>query len=74
MQKAAGLVESSVKSWKTSIDFQTWIARIGTPPGRVAALQTVFQALPREAHDYYKITEGFSFQFDTAWFESTKAV
>jgi ubiquinone/menaquinone biosynthesis C-methylase UbiE len=72
MQKAAGFAESSVRSWKTSIDFQTWIARIGTPPGRVAALQTVFPALPREAYDYFKITEGFSFQFDSAWIESTK--
>jgi ubiquinone/menaquinone biosynthesis C-methylase UbiE len=72
MQKAAGFAESSVRSWKTSIDFQTWIARIGTPPGRVAALQTVFPALPREAYDYFKITEGFSFQFDSAWIEWTK--
>jgi ubiquinone/menaquinone biosynthesis C-methylase UbiE len=72
MQKAAGFAESSVRSWKTSIDFPTWIARIGTPPERVAALHTVFPALPREAHDYFKITEGFSFEFDTAWIESTK--
>lgn len=73
MQRAAGFAESSVGSWKLSIDFATWIARIGTPPGRVAALQTVFPALPREAHDYFKITDGFSFQFDAAWIESTKA-
>jgi ubiquinone/menaquinone biosynthesis C-methylase UbiE len=72
MQKAAGFVESAVKSWKTSIDFKTWIARIGTPPARVAALQTVFPALPREAVDYFKVTEGFSFQFDTAWIEARK--
>ena len=72
MQKAAGFAESSVRTWKTSIDFPSWIARIGTSPGRVAALQTVIPALPREAHDYFKITERLSFQFDTAWIESRK--
>ena len=72
MQKAAGFAESSLRSWKTPIDFQPWISRIGTPPARVAALQTVFPALPREAHDYFKVTEGFSFQFDSAWIDSTK--
>jgi hypothetical protein len=25
-----------------------------------------------EAYDYFKITEGFSFQFDSAWIESIK--
>jgi hypothetical protein len=72
MHKAAGFAESSVKSWKTPIDFQTWIGRIGTPPGRVAALHAVFPALPREAVDYFRISDGFSFEFDTAWIESTK--
>jgi len=70
MQRAAGFAESSVDSWKTSIDFPTWIARIGTPAARVAALQTVFPALPREARDYFKVSERFSFEFDTAWMEA----
>jgi ubiquinone/menaquinone biosynthesis C-methylase UbiE len=73
MLSVAGFVDASVSSWKTAIDFPTWIARIGTPPARVAALHTVFPALPREANDYFKITEMFSFQFDSGWIESTKA-
>ncbi len=72
MQKGAGFAESSVSSWKTAIDFSTWIARIGTPPERVAALRAVFPALPREAVEYFKISDGFSFEFDTAWIEATK--
>jgi ubiquinone/menaquinone biosynthesis C-methylase UbiE len=72
MLREAGFAESSVGSWKTSIDFPTWIARIGTPPDRVAALHSVFPALPREAYDYFQVTEEFSFQFDTGWIESTK--
>jgi hypothetical protein len=72
MQKAAGFAESSVRSWKTQIDFATWIARIGTPPERVAALRTVFPALPREAVEYFNVSDGFSFEFDTAWIEAVK--
>jgi len=73
MQRAAGFVDSSMKTWKTAIHFAPWIARIGTPVARVAALQAVFPALPREAQQYFKVTEDFSFEFDTAWLESTKA-
>jgi ubiquinone/menaquinone biosynthesis C-methylase UbiE len=72
MQKAAGFAESSVRSWKTHIDFATWIARISTPPARVAALRTVFPALPREAVQYFNVSDGFSFEFDTAWIEAVK--
>lgn len=72
MQRAAGFMEASVESWKTSIDFTTWIARIGTPPARIAALQCVFPTLPREAQEYFKITAEFCFAFDTAWLESTQ--
>jgi len=74
MQRAAGFAESAVTSWKTHIDFATWIARIGTPPARVAALRTVFPALPREAVEYFNVDDGFSFEFDTAWIEAVKEV
>lgn len=72
LHQAAGFSESSVSSWKIPIDFGTWIGRIGTPPERVAALRAVFSALPREAVDYFNISDGFSFEIDTAWIESTK--
>jgi len=71
MLRAAGFAESSAKNWKTSIDFPSWIARIGTPHQRVAALRTVFPALPQEVHDYFKISDGFSFECDSAWIAST---
>jgi ubiquinone/menaquinone biosynthesis C-methylase UbiE len=70
MQRAAGFAASSVNSWKTSIDFPTWVARIGTPASRVAALHTVFPALPREAQDYFRVSDRYSFEFDTAWMEA----
>jgi SAM-dependent methyltransferase len=72
MQRGAGFAPPAVKSWKTPIDFPTWIARIGTPPERVAALQTVFPALPREVVAYFNISDEFCFEFDTAWIEAAK--
>lgn len=73
MQRAAGFAETSVRSWKTSIEFPSWIARIGTPPPRVAALRTVIPALPCEVRDYFRVTDGFSFEFDTAWITCAKS-
>jgi ubiquinone/menaquinone biosynthesis C-methylase UbiE len=72
MQRAAGFAVSSVSGWKIAIDFPTWIARIGTTPARIAALQAVIPDLPAEARDYFKIVAGFSFEIDSAWIESIK--
>ncbi len=70
MQGAAGFAQASVGSWKMSMDFPTWIARIGTPAARVAALHALLTDLPREARDYYALSSAFSFQIDSAWIES----
>ena len=40
MYEVAGLGEPTITSWKLSIDFKGWIARIGTPVGRIAALES----------------------------------
>jgi ubiquinone/menaquinone biosynthesis C-methylase UbiE len=72
MCEAAGFAESSRRTWRISIDFPTWIARIGTPPERAAALRTVFPALPREVKDYFKISPECSFELDSAWMASVK--
>jgi ubiquinone/menaquinone biosynthesis C-methylase UbiE len=73
MHKAAGLAVTAVHGWKISIDFAAWITRIGTPPERVSALRSVFAALPREVHEYFRISPGLSFELDSAWIESKKA-
>jgi SAM-dependent methyltransferase len=72
MQAVAGFAESMVGSWKLKIEFGSWIGRIGTPPARVAALQTVFAELPSEALEYFQIGAEFSFVMDSAWMEALK--
>ncbi|MDB6088363.1 MAG: Methyltransferase type 11 [Gammaproteobacteria bacterium] len=73
MQQAAGFAEPEVACWKLPLDFKSWIARIGTPPARVAALQTVFAALPGEVLEYFQIGPELSFVTDSAWLEALKA-
>lgn len=72
MQKGAGFAEPSVSRWKLPMEFQSWIARIGTPPARVAALEAVLDGLPQEVRDYFEVTPDRSFVIDSAWMETTK--
>lgn len=70
MQRAAGFAEPRVINWKLSIDFESWVARIGTPRERVAALESVFSAMPSEPRDYFQIGPDKSFVTDSAWIEA----
>jgi ubiquinone/menaquinone biosynthesis C-methylase UbiE len=72
MQKAAGFSEPTIATWKLSLEFKSWITRIGTPPSRVAALQTVFAELPREAGEYFRVAADHSFVTDAAWMDAVK--
>jgi ubiquinone/menaquinone biosynthesis C-methylase UbiE len=73
MQRAAGFAEPAVTSWKLPIEFRSWIARIGTPLPRVAALKAVFAELPSEVLEYFQIGPELSFVTDSAWLEAAKA-
>jgi SAM-dependent methyltransferase len=72
MLRAAGFTVPAVDRWKISMEFKSWVARIGTPPGRVAALQYVFAELPAEARDYFRVTAEYGFEIDTAWIDASK--
>jgi SAM-dependent methyltransferase len=72
MQRTAGFCEPAVTRWKLPLKFSSWIARIGTPPARVAALQSVFAELPNEAREYFQISPELSFVTDSAWLEARK--
>lgn len=74
MYMSAGFADPAVTSWKIQIDFDSWIARIGTPPERVAALQAVFAELPSEAREYFQIGADKSFVTDSAWIEARPVI
>jgi SAM-dependent methyltransferase len=58
--------------WKLPMEFASWVARIGTPAARIAALEVVLDALSAEARDYFQIGADRSFAIDAGWFEATK--
>jgi ubiquinone/menaquinone biosynthesis C-methylase UbiE len=70
MYQAAGFAEPALTTWKLAIDFKDWIARIGTPADRIAALDSVFSELPSEAREYFQVSPERSFISDSAWIES----
>jgi hypothetical protein len=70
MLVGAGFREPVVESWKIPIEFKSWIARIGTPPARVAALQAVFADLASEVREYFQIGPELSFVMDGASLEA----
>jgi ubiquinone/menaquinone biosynthesis C-methylase UbiE len=69
MYQAVGFAEPTITTWKLSIDFKDWIARIGTPADRIAALHSVFSVLPSEAREYFQVGPERSFITDSAWIE-----
>jgi hypothetical protein len=71
MFRAAGFSQPTITAWKLSIDFKSWIARIGTPPDRIAALESVFSELPSEAREYFQTDPDRSFVIDSAWIEGS---
>jgi len=72
MLQAAGLRELAFESWRLPLEFASWIARISTPPARVAALQAVFAGLPAEVRDYFRVSASNDFEADSAWFDTAR--
>jgi SAM-dependent methyltransferase len=58
--------------WKLPMQFDSWVARIGTAPPRIAALKTVMDALPSDARRYFSMSPDHSFTIDAGWFEVGK--
>jgi ubiquinone/menaquinone biosynthesis C-methylase UbiE len=71
MQEEAGFRPPEITTWKLTMEYNSWIGRIGTPPERVAALSAVFAALPSDVKQYFQVTPDQSFVTDSAWFETT---
>lgn len=69
MFEAAHLTLAGLHRWKLNLEFDGWVARIGTSAARVAALETVFDDLAEEARRYFDVTAQRAFSIDAAWFE-----
>lgn len=62
--QSSGFQASIVQHWRVYIEFSPWVARIGTPPDRVAALRSFWSAAPAEVRAFFKLQSDLSFEID----------
>ncbi len=70
MFAAAGLPARVTDQWRLPLEFTSWVARIGTPEPRIAAIRTLWAASPAEVRGHYALQPDFSFQLDVACIEA----
>jgi ubiquinone/menaquinone biosynthesis C-methylase UbiE len=68
----AGLQVAFSKSWKLSLEFSSWVARMRTAPEHITAIQSLWRAAPAEVRNYFNVAEDYSFDIDTVLVEAIK--
>lgn len=68
----AGLRPLGEQSWKLQLDFDSWIARMRTPPERVIAIRSLWDVAPQEVVSYFRLEKDYSFTADAALIEAEK--
>lgn len=53
-----------IRRWRVFVEFSSWLARIGTPEDRVAALRSLWSAAPAEVQTYFKLQHDLSFEIN----------
>ncbi|GAC1546252.1 MAG: class I SAM-dependent methyltransferase [Collimonas sp.] len=65
----AGLRPTADQSWKLPLQFDTWVARMRTPPERVAAIKSLWDSAPSEVTTYFNLQGDYSFSIDALLLE-----
>ena len=72
MLAAAGFASQCTDRWKLVMVFADWVARMRTPPERIAAIRSLFDVVPEEARRYFGVQPDYSFSIDVAMFEASR--
>ena len=64
MLAEAGFAVDSLRRQRLRLDFDTWIARMRTPPEMAAAIRLLQQRMGKEVRDYFAIEADGSFCAD----------
>ena len=67
----AGFAVRGLRTWRIRMDFPVWIARMRTPPERIAAIRALQAAAPAEVRDHYATEADGSFMLDITLLEAT---
>lgn len=68
-----GLAVKAMRTWRLDLEFESWIARMRTPPVFVAAIKALQQAAPDEVRQHFAIRDDGSFTIDTMMIETVAA-
>lgn len=68
----AGFKVVGDKSWKLSLQFDSWVARMRTPTERVVAIKSLWDSAPAEVGVYFALQADYSFSIDTVMIELEK--
>lgn len=72
MFAAADFVCTRVSDWRLKMVFDEWVARMRTPPERIAAIRSLLDSAPEEAASYFAVEDDHSFLIDAVLFEARK--
>ncbi|WP_321879179.1 class I SAM-dependent methyltransferase [Paraburkholderia bannensis] len=68
----AGFDVKVSERWRIDIDFDTWVARMRTPPERVAAIRSMWTSAPDEVKQYFEVKADGSFKLDALMIEGVR--
>ncbi|AET88465.1 MULTISPECIES: class I SAM-dependent methyltransferase [Caballeronia] len=72
MLDAAGFDARVTERWRIPLEFDSWVARMRTPPERVAAIRSMWKNAPDEVRQYFGVEEDGSFELDAMMIEAKR--
>ncbi|WP_322103542.1 class I SAM-dependent methyltransferase [Paraburkholderia sp. J41] len=72
MLDAAGFDAQVTERWRIALDFDSWVARMRTPPERVTAIRSMWERAPDEVRQYFEVQNDFSFKLDALRIEGVR--
>ncbi|MDR2012678.1 MAG: class I SAM-dependent methyltransferase [Rhodanobacter sp.] len=74
MLDAAGFSGTVTQRWRIAIDFDTWVARMRTPPERISAIRSLWARAPDEVRHYFDVRSDGSFHLDVLMLDATRRI
>ena len=72
MLDAAGFDAHIAQRWRIPLEFESWVTRMRTPPERVTAIRSMWNAAPDEVRQYFGVKEDGSFELDALMIEAKR--
>ncbi|MFN8379908.1 MAG: class I SAM-dependent methyltransferase [Anaerolineae bacterium] len=66
----SGFSASVEYTWSLTLDFQSWVERIATPPQNVAMIETLFEVAPTEVREEFQLEKRGTFAIRGALFHA----